>query len=258
MKKTLIALMALGGMVNAADGDLTLIYDMDGIRDAVTVSGTITDVSDDWNGASVWDCSKTPVYQGITNSTITDVLSGADTETCITLAFWVNRSSNDYQMLFGWGENGKGVKFGIDHGTICSTTKDVANIQYGTVKEGEWTLIAVTYKSSGTNELDILVRNATAGNNTAVYAFKDKTFNAPTDTTEFSILSANSNSTAEQFNGLLGAVGIFSSTGDVTDVTNTAILAAMGSAPTASIPEPTTATLSLLALAGLAARRRRK
>ncbi len=84
------------------------------------------------------------------------------------------------------------------------------------------------------------------------------TMNAVTEE-KFSIGSANGNATSggENLNGMLSGFKVFTSEGFET---NASVYAALGDAPTLlpTAPEPTTATLSLLALAGLAARRRRK
>ncbi len=53
-------------------------------------------------------------------------------------------------------------------------------------------------------------------------------------------------------------VGIYDAALTAAQIQNNLVGKAVGSIPTTNIPEPTTATLSLLALAGLAARRRRK
>ena len=81
-----------------------------------------------------------------------------------------------------------------------------------------------------------------------------KLWNSPTNADLFAIGSKNSTSNEKAFLGKIGGVVILSSDGYLT---TEQIVTALGAAPK-SIPEPTTATLSLLALAGLAARRRRK
>lgn len=74
---------------------------------------------------------------------------------------------------------------------------------------------------------------------------------------KFSIGSANGNATSgtENLNGMLSGFKVFTSEGFEN---NASVYAALGDAPTLRVPEPATATLSLLALTGLAARRRRK
>ena len=257
MKKTLIALLALAGMACGADGDLTLLYDFQGIRNTGTGKGNLIVNEADYN-QTVFDMKDAPIYQGITNTTMTNVFSGVDKTTCITLAFWVDPSSANYQMLFGWGESGKGFKFGIDNDKLTGTTKDVSNVGGGAIPEDGWSLIAVTYKAgSEAGKINITLRDATLGDNTKVWTSQNVSYNAPTDPTKFSILSAKSDGKEQQFTGLLASVGIYSSTGNISDVKNSDILEAMGPAPV-SVPEPATATLSLPALAGLAARRRRR
>ena len=254
--------MALASVAVGADGDLTQIYDFQGIRNTNTGAGNLIVNTTDYD-RTVFDMKDAPVYANISNSTITNILNGTDQNTCLTLAFWVNynKATAAQQMLFGWGENGKGIKFGIDNGAITGTTKSKENISNGTVTDNEWSLIAVTYKSGTTLVegvetpcLTMILRDVS---DNLTYQYSNKTYHAPeTGGDVFSILSGSTKSHTEAYKGLLGGVGIFTSTGNVGNVTNASIAAAMGPAPVL-IPEPATATLSLLALAGLAARRRR-
>ncbi len=121
MKKTLITLLALAGVACGADGELTQIYDFQGIRSTGKGQGNLIENTTDYD-RTVFDMKDAPVYANIENATITNILNGSDTNTCLTLAFWVNYNSTDanQQMLFGWGETngevGTGVKFGIDNG----------------------------------------------------------------------------------------------------------------------------------------------
>ena len=267
MKKTLIALMALASVAMGANGDLTLLYDFDALEATGKGTGTMTQNTWDYD-RTVYDVQGGRAYVGIEDSTVTNILNGTDQNTCLTIAFWTHSGYNNsnYQMLFGWGENQTGWKFGFDHRNLCGTTPGRSDVKGGSVKSGEWVLIAATVKSTSitstvegttttTPALTIVLRDVTNGQ---VYDKGDVTYVAPTVAgNTFSVLSANSNNVAENYKGLLSGVGIYTSTGDVNDVTNAAIATAMGAAPVL-IPEPATATLSLLALAGLAARRRRR
>ena len=270
MKKTLIALMALAGVAMGANGDLTKLYDFDGIRNTSTGAGTMTSNTWDYD-RTVYDFQQGGRYVGISNETVTNILNGTDQNTCLTLAFWINSGYNNsqYQMLFGWGEGGKGLKFGLKDQDLCAVTKNVYEHydSSSNIEKNQWNLVALTIKSTSitstvdgetttTPALTMVLRDVT---DNLTYQYSDKTYNAPQSAgSTFSVLSADSNAATDTFKGLLSGVGIFTSTGNGTDVTNQAIATAMGAAPMLIVPEPATATLSLLALAGLAARRRRK
>ena len=161
------------------------------------------------------------------------------------------------------------LQFGLKDQDLCAVTRNVTE-HYDTssnIEKDQWNLVALTIKSisitptaegvtTSTPALTMVLRDVT---DDLTYQSSDKTYNAPQSAgNKFSILSADSNATTDTFKGLLSGVGIFTSTGNGTDVTNQAIATAMGAAPMLIVPEPATATLSLLALAGLAARRRRK
>ena len=137
------------------------------------------------------------------------------------------------------------LQFGLKDQDLCAVTIKSTSITP--------TVEGVT---TSTPALTMVLRDVT---DDLTYQSSDKTYNAPQSAgNKFSILSADSNATTDTFKGLLSGVGIFTSTGNGTDVTNQAIATAMGAAPMLIVPDPATATLSLLALAGLAARRRRK
>ena len=270
MKKTLIALMALASVAMGANGDLTLLYDFDAIMNTGTGKGNMSKNTWDYD-RTVYDFQQGGRYDGISNETVTNILNGTDQNTCLTLAFWINSgySQAKYQNLFGWGEAGKGWKFGFENQDLCGTTKGKTNIiaTDSTIETGQWNLVAVTIKSTSitstvdgvtttTPGLTMVLRDVT---DDQTYLYSNKEYNTPESAgNTFSVLSADSNGATETFKGLLSGVGIFTSTGNVEDVTNAAIATAMGAAPMLIVPEPATATLSLLALAGLAARRRRR
>ena len=282
MKKTIIALLALSGVASAA---LTEIADMeDLIAGTSTVSETtgtkVTTVagydqtvyslsSDDYNwvdnsvnktqsrGAAWINGANESVVNAITSTT-----GGV-----VYVAAWINLASDatQYNTIFGWGEQNKGFKFGVKDDDLFIVTKNrTEKTGNFTIKRGEWTLVAVGFNTAADATDEAMLRIHATSTDGQMYSYKwsDGTngdilpMHTP-GTLTYSIGSSNGNATSgnEDFDGMIAGLKVFTST---SFETNPTIATAMGAAPTMTVPEPTTATLSLLALAGLAARRRRK
>ena len=245
--------MALAGA--AVGATPTTLMTWDEILGSVTIPTTGVTLDKSYSG-KVYTFDGTKGMIG-TSEKIGDALSA--TSGYITIAAWVSPGAveatvyGDYKSIFGWGEDKeKGLVFDLKDNDLNVTTKNVkenifsdSNVTCGDTVT--WTMVALTI-----NIADKAARayQGTADNwtNTAI-----GTWNAPTNDVLFAIGAKNSNGTENLFEGKIGAVTILSSDDYLT---NAQIATALGAAPVA-IPEPTTATLSLLALAGLAARRRR-
>ncbi len=118
-----------------------------------------------------------------------------------------------------------------------------------------WTLVALSIDLDGGTASGRLY---VSGTDDQYYSKNFGTMNAA-DASTFAIGSGNSSNDRELFTGSIANLTVFTS--DVAQMQNSDIAAAMGAAPAlapVAVPEPATATLSLLALAGLTARRRRK
>ena len=246
MKKTLIALMALAGVASAA---LTEIATYDSLIGGMTTVGNITSSDEYDKPVYTFDNS---AYIGGTNDAVVNAITSS-TGTVI-FAAWVNLATDasQYNTLVGWGESGKGFKFGIKDDDLFYVTKNVKEtVKDFSIAKGEWTLITLQYKPSDKN-----VRVLATTVEGQYYGISDNTSMNTVTTEQFSIGSANGNATSsnENFDGMISGFKVFTADNFVG---NTEIAAAMGPAPVL-IPEPATATLSLLALAGLAARRRRR
>ncbi len=230
MKKTLIALLALGSCamgVTLEDAD-RLGY---GGSSFTTTDGNFT-------VALTLDVTelRSILEQGQNVSWGTDIvcydING--TKTGVT----VNGGSSDGKIntsgLYArWGDN-------INWNSTCWTSgNDLATIDWDTVADA-----GLVYSFSST------------GGTSVAFTLLDAEGTAIVDTyaTAGALKSASATASTISFDN--SVIGVYYFNGGVTE-TNAKALAKSAAVMTGTVPEPTTATLSLLALAGLAARRRR-
>lgn len=239
MKKTIIALLALAGVTMAEDVALTLSSPASG---SLTSSNTLVN----------WQTSVDGVYTDITELTswaLTFTLdierksSGVPTIAANDLAFIQNNgSNNNCSVKFAMNGDGTlefyGYTTGGNSGISTNSTDVFLSTQTITNDDGSTTTIipdtAITLQFIANEDAD---GNITGGTLSALSG--DKALSIELDSaltlTNSSSIRLWTNSGNEQFKDI-----------SLTSLSNNVI------------PEPTTATLSLLALAGLAARRRRK
>ncbi len=255
MKKTIIALMALASVASAVE--LTRIATMD----ELVAAGTLYDATKvDNMSVTTYSFSDGAYIGAITLDAVNNALQ--DSSKYITIAAWVNMSdTNGVESIFSYGAQQNGFKLCTNGAGLQYTAKGVADKDTANVglTANTWTLVGISFKG-GTAAADGAKYIAGTANNN-FYTRNLGGFALPSEADQtFAIGSGNSGNARETFNGQIAGLTIFTSDSVIAGVND--VTAIMGTtAPellTPSVPEPTTATLSLLALAGLAARRRRK
>lgn len=249
MKKTLVTLFACTGFASAAT--LTSIATMEDLVNAGTNNGVTTV---DGYDQIVYSFTESTAITNITNTALSEAIAG---DQWVTIAAWVKLAENadTYNTIFGWGESGKGFKFTLKHTDkgedAAFVTKNVQETTANTsvITKGEWSLIAISFAGDDSTSNSVRFINGTSGSDCYSRNYSD--WNVP-GTDKFAIGSQLADSVNEGFNGEIAGLTVFTSTEQATG----AELAAVMSIPTI-VPEPATASLSLLGLAALMIRRRR-
>ena len=256
--------MALAGVVCA---ESKTSWTMDELAALATNTGTKAAVSTEWTygNGNVYTFSNGSYLGGFSDSDLLSSIGLAD-GTCITIAAWVRAESlSGYQAIFGYGGNGEGLVLTLKNGDFMYISDGVAERGSAPSKleAGEWGLIAMSFvvgsKATTNDQGDVSYTTSNGRIHDALGGFYTRQIGsyATPDAADqlFSIGSRNGSSAKDTFTGDIAGLTIF--TGGTTGVNYADIQARLGSAPVL-VPEPATATLSLLALAGLAVRRRRK
>ena len=254
MKKTIITLLALAGVATAADSGSTSF-----------TGGTTYKAGATYGNLELKESMTTGTYSslGITIAPNVNIKSnwGWFSAGDYTVSIWVDSDSlESNQILFGycgsWSGNAKGYN-GLTWNAQSNTL---------TLGKGEWKADAKTftytdssvssdlssYITDGLTNITLAVDSATNGKMTA-----DLWING-TKIETLATYAGDMQNSADQMKYFVGKNGatygtIFLTNEQLTSASDIAALAGAN-----LVPEPTTATLSLLALAGLAARRRRK
>ena len=266
MKKTLIALMALAGVAmagetywsfedttssageNAYTGKITSTVTME---NTTATTGSVLGNDSTANlgySMSFVDGS----YIQYSNADLGLTLKyGNDTTLSYTIMAYVKFDNvNGEQFFFGTGQTNSsmGIGLGIKNGKLDWLSKTVDHYTFDyTVESDTWYHLAFAYDHND-NTVEAFVNGTSAGSVTLSNGMAGPGNSAMTNHVTIGAASANENQ--DNFAGAVAHLQII--TGEA--------LGADAVVQYASniIPEPATATLSLLALAGLAARRRRK
>lgn len=248
MKKSLLAILALSGIVSAAPLTMSLLTSDGDNYGAWTGSGTVDKVAGTYVPAATWEgCIATyTLNESILLSKPQDTLSfsyefvnSASGNCALTVSLvGENKVLGTGKGVEGWyqgaqalyfdlGENKTGFVFanlGVDENVQEITAASTDNITGATPKSATATL-------TGTIAWDV-------------------------ESEQFMLTYTSDKVTTSELKVALGTT--FDVSKIVITSTGTADTCASLSKLTLTVPEPTTATLSLLALCGLAARRRRK
>ena len=251
MKKTLITLLALTG-VAAAETAITLETQI------ITKDGDVYGLYSQWESVkgntSIVEGKKTTWNKGNTsnNKVLTFYVQLSDLLGGDTLA-----TTGEYAITsFSWlGQENGNCSGGGDTLTISVGDQSIT----GSVQASNNIYTTAIFKDDGTNSLtlsstDILTITLTAGTGQNAHGESvELTFIDTIGTNKLLGSSSNLNS-----DGTMNYWHVDKANGDNAWDTTVKTDAPVISMTMKAIPEPTTATLSLLALAGLAARRRRK
>lgn len=233
MKKTIIALLALAGVAAAADSTQEL-WSLD--FTGTSLSSSFAD------GVSLSTLPTSGINNGLTlnNAPLTLTQTGSTLtygdEFVFSVTLQVNSHLGSWPELVGFGNNNhnwKGAYYVNDDNFVLDKngfgTPDETNKAIGDVSVTLNTPITLSFKSDGEGTVTMYVGDTVAGYTTIDDDYLEQTI--------------------DKF-ALGGRIG--GKNGNNSNVT------VYSASLTKMVPEPTTATLSLLAFAGLAARRRRK
>ena len=273
MKKTLVAILALQGVVHADtswafDGTLTSTGNKQ--ITAVAKGGTATYVDSGLTvGSSIGDYTLTKdlgkaidltqagLYLALPDVYYTagagKLAIGGTNDTSFTIMGYVKYSTlTGEQYFFGTGANNTGgLGFGVANGNLNLVAKNVGNNPLTasndtyTLSTDQWYHLAVSYDNS-TNTATFYVNGDSVGSKAVTTV--STTPNGHGAAIGSSCQDLVNNAVRDDFNGYIADLSVYNSALNQKEIMKFAGL----------VPEPSTATLSLLALAGLAARRRRR
>lgn len=265
MKKTIIAIMALAG-VASADTLIDLGFDL-GLSDSCVYTdynnGTTNEEASfiaselvGYGSAIDFDKSGAITLSGDAYKSIVTGANGSDFSIVTTVKFdsWAEYTSGgsveNRLFICGSGsENTHGIGWTVANGVMGITTKGKAHnpitLAAGTpaLKLDTWYTLALTYDAETGSALFY-----TNGELVGSLALKSAAVATPDG--NFTVGGGRTGASQALWDGAMADFKLY-------DTTLSADQVAAFGAPV-QIPEPTTATLSLLALAGLAARRRRR
>ncbi len=254
MKKTFITLLALTGAASAAT--LTELATMDELAALSGDTGTSVKSVVTLNDVTTYEFTGAGSILKIDDEDIMSYITGGTGY--LTIAAWIKPDSTSVNSIFSVGGQNDGFKFALYNGGLQATTKGVLDTNVGTSSLGydsiptdSWTLVALTINLSESGDSRFYMGTVDGKFATRqLGGWNDLT----ADGSYMAIGSGNTADVRDGYEGMIAGLTLFSSDGLVN---NSDIAAKMSAAPVL-VPEPTTATLSLLALAGLAARRRRR
>ena len=274
MKKTLIALIALAGSAMSQDA-ITLRYllefnNNDGSATNTAQSKGETPISTNgyvnWgNPGSLMDGSTNAHPSSKTNNwyiTSSTGIGNGDkgvlsTDTGFTITFnGYAASGENWKDFISFTVGNESYKFELNAGSALNiytaTTQDSTAAQISNVEKGQWYNYAVSVLG---DNYTISVFDITGTLVSSAQTFKGATGNL---TGVYDVASFEAHTSGSYFTDNIAIYDGALSTELISQLTKEQVAGKGTPQSFAVVPEPTTATLSLLALAGLAARRRRK
>lgn len=247
MKTTITLLTALAGLAAAASPEL--VWDMDFQTDGISLKmapGVATNLAAGTGAGNIENGALTLSHNRIVFNQTEGMLSYADSFSLVASFKMNSITNNDYPIIFGLGEstswNWKAAYYVNDSmfvldkdgfsNLVDETDKKVGGVTYAPDENG---VVTLALTNNGEGLLSLYVNGELAG--------------------KTQITSENEYSSSKQIK-MFSLGGRLTSGNNTSDVTFYDVQFIKGIS-TALIPEPATATLSLLALCGLAARRRR-
>ena len=282
MKKTIITLLALAGMASAVDTDITLLYGLDfnktgtannsggvlyenkaeeaGTGSINTVGSGFRNYVTGMDGTKASDIRGASYYYQINSAKDSTTGLGVNTTDGFTLTFNANFITNDdwtsfmefniggQSLVFQWGDyNLTSVNVFTKEGGAAGTgTGETAKLSAGSIAKETWYNIALVAKN-GSLTLSAFDSSGKLISTDTVTAAYTGNLNSVSGYTDYKFTKSYIDNLAI-YDGALTADQL--STLTKYEMANQTVMQI--------IPEPTTATLSLFALAGLAARRRRR
>ncbi len=253
----LCAILGLGGLAHAVTDNYTTLATMDTLVQAGTIIGT--PVRDNTLSGTVYTFDGNSAITDISNSAMANAITGRTGY--LTVAAWVYNGGGSNTNIFSTGGQTNGFKLDLKNDALLFTTKNVKDtaLSAAAVADGQWTLVGFCLNLTGSGNSWLY----DGAGSTRHYTCQLGNWNAANPAT-FAIGSGNSNGIrlddqgrSEAFIGSIANLQVLYST-DL--LSNAAMAQAVGEMPTAlpAVPEPRAALLGLLAVAWVAARRRRR
>lgn len=260
MKKTIIALLSLGGLSSAAitDGLQWAESFGDGFNQAATFTLKNAFHVENGEGVAGGGYENSRVWTTSTGGKFTDAFTFSfklvDFDSANwndALALYTNGTTSGTNNSLQLQKNGAGeLMLYTENFTGSNVGGDDSNINLGSISNLEGKTLTLVFDATGTSNTLTAYVNGTVNADTVTFTYAEG-------------VTASTALTGFQFGAAFGGSRVSNSvTVDNIAVWNRALsaeeVASLPLTVAPAVPEPTTATLSLLALAGLAARRRRK
>ncbi len=263
MRKIFISSLFMSVAVAMGETTLTTVATMD---DLITKATSVTaERNTSYTNDTVYSFSNDKLITGIADETLSNVFFSGDQ--FVTVAAWIKADSlSNVQAIFSYGGQNTGIKFTLKNANLAMTTKGDWDFASGSqsVTAGEWTLVAFTLGAQNNSSSNFryyvsetdgsYTQNPLNGSGTPE-TWQHSWKAASGEDAKFAIGTGNANSSREPFTGEIANLTIFTSS---ELANNSEIAKAIGAAPSLNVPEPATASLTLLALGAWVLRRRRK